>query len=163
MKVDIYTDGASRGNPGPGGFGVVMMSSKGHRKEISGGFRLTTNNRMELLSVIVALESLKQADAEVTVFSDSKYVVDAINKGWVYNWQRKGFKDKKNPDLWRRFLALRKPSNLRFEWVKGHDGHEHNERCDVLAVKAALQKDLPPDVGYETSVHGSADGLFGAK
>lgn len=163
MKIDIYTDGASRGNPGPGGYGVVMLSSRGHRKEISEGFRLTTNNRMELLSVIVALEALKQTEAEVTVFSDSKYVVDAINKGWVYNWQRKGFKDKKNPDLWRRFLALSKPARLRFEWVKGHAGHEHNERCDALAVKAALQKDLPPDVGYETAVHGGVGGLFGKK
>lgn len=155
MKVAVYTDGASRGNPGPGGYGVVMMSEKGHVKEISAGFRRTTNNRMELLSVIVALESIKNPDTtEVTVYSDSKYVVDAINKGWVQSWLRKGFKDKKNPDLWRRYLDVRKPKVLNFVWVKGHDGNVHNERCDTLAVAAALKPNLPADNAYELSVSG---------
>ena len=159
MKVSIYTDGASRGNPGPGGYGVVMLSEKGHKKELAAGFRKTTNNRMELLSVIVALETIKDPSAEVTVYSDSKYVVDAINKGWVYNWVRKGFKDKKNPDLWRRFLELRKPEKLKFEWVKGHDGNKYNERCDRLAVSAALKKDLPADEGYE-NLSNAGNALF---
>lgn len=152
MKITIYTDGAARGNPGPGGYGIVMMSEAGHKKELSAGYRHTTNNRMELLSVIVALETIKDPNtADVTVVSDSKYVVDAITKGWVQNWARKGFKDKKNPDLWRRFLAIKKPARLNFQWVKGHAGNKYNERCDELAVAAALQKDLPADVGYEQS------------
>jgi ribonuclease HI len=152
MKVEIYTDGAARGNPGPGGYGIVMMSEKGHVKELSAGYRHTTNNRMELLSVIVALETIKNPDdVEVTVYSDSKYVVDAITKRWVYNWAAKGFKDKKNPDLWMRYLQLKKPRNLNFQWVKGHDGNTYNERCDRLAVAASLAKDLPPDLAYEES------------
>lgn len=146
-KVTIYTDGASRGNPGPGGYGVVMMAGQ-HRKEISEGFVKTTNNRMELLSVIVALESLKGADHEVTIFSDSKYVVDAVEKGWVFGWQKKGFKGKKNPDLWQRFLRIYPKHKVRFQWVRGHDGNVHNERCDELAVAAALGGGLKVDAGF---------------
>lgn len=159
LKVAIYTDGSSRGNPGPGGYGIVLLSDRGHKKEVSEGFRKTTNNRMELLSVIVALEMLKPGADDVIIFSDSKYVVDAVNKGWVYNWVKKGFKGKKNPDLWKRFLAAPKPANLRFEWVKGHDGNKYNERCDRLAVAAAMKKNLPPDVGYE-NLSDEAEGMF---
>lgn len=146
-NVTIYTDGSSRGNPGPGGYGVVMMSGK-HRKELSAGFKRTTNNRMELLSVIVALESLKGGGHNVRVYSDSKYVVDAVEKGWVFNWQKKAFKGKKNPDLWRRFLAIYPRSRVIFTWVKGHDGNALNERCDELAVEAALGTGLKDDIGY---------------
>ena len=147
-RVYIYTDGACRGNPGPGGFGIVMESSK-LKKEFAGGFRKTTNNRMELLAVIVALEQIKTTEVLITVISDSKYVVDAINEGWVFNWVRKGFVGKKNPDLWKRLLPLNKKFNPKYVWVKGHNDHPQNERCDVLAVRAALGKNLPVDVGYE--------------
>jgi len=146
-KILVYTDGASRGNPGPGGYGVVMLFGK-HRKEISEGFALTTNNRMELLSVIVALESVKKEGYEIEIFSDSKYVVDAIEKGWVFTWNKKNFKEKANPDLWRRFLKIYPKHKVKFTWVKGHAGNIENERCDQLAVEAALQRNLPPDVGY---------------
>lgn len=149
MKINIYTDGSSLGNPGPGGFGVVMTTDKGHYKEISMGFRRTTNNRMELLSVITALEMLKAPSKNVTIFSDSKYVVDAIEKGWLRSWEKKNFDKKKNPDLWRRFLRAVKPHSVKFQWIKGHAGHEQNERCDRLAVAAASQPNLPPDTGYE--------------
>lgn len=128
----------------------MMMSEAGHRREISEGFRLTTNNRMELLSVIVALESLKRPEStDVVVFSDSKYVVDAIEKAWVNKWERTGFKNKKNPDLWRRYLDLQKPRSLQFKWVKGHDGNVHNERCDRLAVEASKKESLLVDAEYE--------------
>ncbi len=149
MDIAVYTDGSSRGNPGPGGYGVVLISKSGHYKEISAGFRKTTNNRMELLSVIVALESLKKQGNEVCVFSDSKYVVDAIEKGWLKNWERKGFAKTKNPDLWRRYLRIAPTQNVKFEWVKGHAGNKYNERCDLLAVKAATGKDLKIDEEYE--------------
>ncbi len=151
MKVVIYTDGSSRGNPGPGGYGVVLLSEKGHYKEISEGFRKTTNNRMELLSVIVGLESIKKEGTEVTIFSDSKYVVDAVEKGWVFGWEKKGFSKKKNPDLWKRFLRIYRKHKVKLDWVKGHAGNKYNEKCDELAVKAALQSNLPPDRGYESS------------
>lgn len=151
MKIAIYTDGAASGNPGPGGFGAVLISAQGHYKELSEGFRLTTNNRMELLSVIVALESLKKPCDAVTVFSDSKYVVDSVEKGWVYNWVKKGFKGKKNADLWRRFLAVSKLHKVSFEWVKGHAGNKYNEICDKLAVQASKKKTLLIDSGYEKS------------
>ncbi len=147
-KITIYTDGAAKGNPGNGGYGVVMMSGK-HRKELSEGFRLTTNNRMELLSVIVALESIKTASADVAVFSDSKYVVDSVEKGWVFGWQKKGFKGKKNVDLWKRFLVIYPKHSVKFNWVKGHAGNVFNERCDELAVDAAEGTDLLVDQGYE--------------
>ncbi len=149
MKINIYTDGSALGNPGPGGYGIVMATDKGHYKEVSEGFRHTTNNRMELLSVIIALEMLKQPSDNVTVFSDSKYVVDAVEKGWVLNWQKKQFTNRKNPDLWIRYLKASKPHKVRFQWVKGHAGHVQNERCDRLAVAAASQPNLPPDQGYE--------------
>ena len=147
-KITIYTDGAAKGNPGNGGYGVVMMSGK-HRKELSEGFRMTTNNRMELLSVIVALESIKNAPADVEVFSDSKYVVDSVEKGWVFGWQKKGFKGKKNIDLWKRFLLIYPKHQVKFHWVKGHAGNVFNERCDELAVEAAEGSDLLIDKGYE--------------
>ncbi|MBL4593989.1 MAG: ribonuclease HI [Flavobacteriales bacterium] len=147
-KITIYTDGAAKGNPGNGGYGVVMMSGK-HRKELSEGFRLTTNNRMELLSVIVALESIKNAPADVAVFSDSKYVVDSVEKGWVFGWQKKGFKGKKNIDLWKRFLLIYPKHKVKFNWVKGHAGNVFNERCDELAVDAAEGNNLLIDEGYE--------------
>lgn len=154
MKIAIYTDGASSGNPGPGGFGIVLISAAGHYKEISAGYRKTTNNRMELLAVIVALESLKKPCDAVTVFSDSKYVIDSVEKGWVFNWIRKGFKGKKNADLWRRFLKIYQVHKVSFEWVKGHAGNKYNEICDKLAVNAAKKKNLLVDEGYESSLKG---------
>ena len=153
--VTIYTDGAASGNPGPGGYGVVMEAGK-HRKELWGGFRMTTNNRMELLSVIEGLEALKNPGTQDTVVSDSKYVVDAVEQGWVFGWEKKGFAKKKNPDLWKRFLVIYRKHKVKFQWVRGHNGHPQNELCDQLAVAASQQPDLPPDEGYE-----SADaGLF---
>ncbi len=146
--ITIYTDGAARGNPGPGGYGVVLLSGK-HRKELSEGFRLTTNNRMELLAVIKALEALKIPGSNVTIYTDSRYVADAVNKGWVFQWERKGFKKKKNPDLWKRFLELYRKHKVRLVWVKGHNNLKENERCDQLAVEASMGEDLPPDEGYE--------------
>ncbi len=137
MSIQIYTDGSAKGNPGPGGFGAVLLSNDGHRKEIAKGFRMTTNNRMELLSVIVALETLKSRPLDVTVYSDSKYVVDAVEKKWVFNWEKKYFDKKKNPDLWKRFLDIYRKHNVRFIWVKGHANNVENERCDKLAVAAA--------------------------
>lgn len=147
-KITIYTDGASRGNPGPGGYGIVLISGK-YRKELTQGFRKTTNNRMELLAVIVALEQLKFENSEVTIYSDSKYVVDAVEKKWVFGWLKKKFKDKKNPDLWLRFLPLYKKHKVRFVWIKGHNENKENERCDALAVHAAQQPNLPADIFYE--------------
>lgn len=147
-KITIYTDGAAKGNPGNGGYGVVMMSGK-HKKELSEGFRNTTNNRMELLSVIVALEQIKVANSVVEIFSDSKYVVDSVEKGWVFGWQKKGFKGKKNIDLWQRFLKIYPKHQVKFNWVKGHAGNIYNERCDVLAVAAAESSNLLIDEGYE--------------
>ena len=146
--IEIYTDGSSRGNPGPGGYGTVMIY-KQHRKELSQGFRRTTNNRMELLAVIVGIEAVKGEKQNVLVTSDSKYVVDSIEKKWVFGWQKKGFKDKKNPDLWRRFLAIYPKHNVKFKWVKGHAGHVENERCDVLAVESATGTNLLIDEEFE--------------
>jgi len=146
-KITIYTDGAAKGNPGNGGYGAVLMSGN-HKKELSEGFRLTTNNRMELLSVIVALEAIKN-HAEVQIFSDSKYVVDSVEKGWVFGWQKKGFKGKKNIDLWKRFLLIYPKHKVKFNWVKGHAGNLYNERCDTLAVEAAEGDNLLVDEGYE--------------
>lgn len=150
VKITIYTDGAAKGNPGNGGYGVVMMSGS-HKKELSEGFRNTTNNRMELLSVIVALEQIKVPNAEVAIFSDSKYVVDSVEKGWVFGWQKKGFKGKKNIDLWKRFLKIYPKHKVKFNWVKGHAGNLYNERCDELAVEAAEGSTLLVDEGYENS------------
>lgn len=146
--VHIYTDGAASGNPGPGGFGIVMLC--GHlRKEMSRGYRLTTNNRMELLSVIIALEHLKRKQTDVTVFSDSKYVVDAINQGWLQNWIAKDFKNVKNVDLWKRFIPAYKRHTVKFVWVKGHADNPENNRCDELAVAAYKNGNLLVDEGYE--------------
>lgn len=149
MKITIYTDGASRGNPGPGGYGTVMLAGP-YRKEMSEGFRKTTNNRMELLAVIKGLEALKKEGSEVLVYSDSKYVVDAVTKGWVWGWIKKGFKGKKNEDLWRRFLDIYQKHKVELKWVKGHAGNAENERCDQLAVQAATMPGLPADKGYES-------------
>ena len=151
MNITVYTDGAAKGNPGPGGYGVVMMAGK-HRKELSAGFQLTTNNRMELLSVIVALESMKKPNSEITIYSDSKYVVDSVEKGWVFGWEKKNFKGKKNPDLWKRFLLIYPKHKVKFQWVKGHAGNTFNERCDELAVQAAEGYELEVDSGYEDSI-----------
>lgn len=145
--IKIYTDGASRGNPGPGGYGAVMISGP-HRKELSQGFRCTTNNRMELLSVIVALETLKNEGQQVTIYSDSKYVVDAVEKGWVFGWEKVNFKKKMNPDLWQRFLKIYRKHKVKFVWVKGHASNVENNRCDELAVAAALGGELIEDIGY---------------
>lgn len=134
--IVIYTDGSSRGNPGPGGYGTVMKYNE-HRKEISQGYRKTTNNRMELLAVIVGLESIKVEQAKVKVYSDSKYVIDSVDKGWLWGWIKKGFKGKKNKDLWIRFADIYKKHHVSFQWVKGHAGIDENERCDQLAVDAA--------------------------
>lgn len=155
--IEIFTDGSAKGNPGRGGYGIVMRY-KGNTKEFSQGFRHTTNNRMELLAVIVALEQLKTKDLPVKIYSDSKYVIDSITKGWIFSWQQKGFKDKKNPDLWKRYLKLHPQFNLQFEWVRGHNGHPENERCDQLAVAASDRNDLLVDEVYE--LEGKAQGLF---
>ncbi|MEN8247570.1 MAG: ribonuclease HI [Bacteroidota bacterium] len=145
--IIIYTDGAAKGNPGPGGYGTVLIFGK-HRKELSQGYKITTNNRMELLAVIVGLETLTSTKYPVNIYSDSKYVVDAINKGWLRTWQKTGFKKKKNVDLWQRFIPLQKKFNLTFNWVKGHSGHPENERCDRLAVEAAEGSGLLVDEGF---------------
>ena len=147
-EVIMYTDGAATGNPGPGGYGVVLISGS-HRKELSAGFKLTTNNRMELLAVIVGLEALKLDGNNVTIYSDSRYVVDSITKRWVYDWVKKGFKDKKNPDLWMRFLKVAEHQNIKMIWVKGHASIPENERCDQLATTAARMKNLLIDHYYE--------------
>lgn len=145
--VTIYTDGAAQGNPGRGGYGVVLLSGP-HRKELSAGYRLTTNNRMELLAACVALEALKFDGTEVTLYSDSKYVVDAVNQRWLFGWERKGFAGKKNPDLWMRFLRVYRRHKVRFVWVKGHASTAENNRCDELAVAAANGGNLLEDTGY---------------
>lgn len=146
-KVTVYTDGACSGNPGPGGYGVVLISGP-HRKELSGGFTLTTNNRMELLAAIVALESLKKPGTEVTLYTDSQYLVNAVNKGWLFNWEQKRFAKKKNPDLWIRFLEVFRKHRVKLIWVKGHNDNLENERCDTLAVTASKRTNLATDTGY---------------
>ena len=149
-KVHIYTDGAARGNPGPGGYGIVMeWVGKPYRKEFSYGYKLTTNNRMELLAVIVALKQLKNPGTPVKVFTDSKYVADAVNKGWVFGWEKKGFANRKNSDLWIEFLKEYRKHQVQFQWIKGHNDHPQNERCDALAVNASKRKNLPEDKGYK--------------
>ena len=159
MKITIYTDGSALGNPGPGGYGIVLLAGK-HRKEVSQGFRKTTNNRMELLAVIVALEMLKKEGNDVTIYSDSKYVVDAVEKRWVFGWVKKGFKGKKNPDLWKRFLVIYPKQNVKFSWVKGHANILENEVCDQLAVAAANQNNLLVDHGYENQPTGGDTQIF---
>ena len=149
-QVHIYTDGAARGNPGPGGYGIVMeWVGKPYRKEFSQGFKHTTNNRMELLAVIEALRKLKNPNTQVLVFTDSKYVVDSVQKEWVFNWEKKGFKEKKNPDLWIQFLKEYRKHQVQFKWIRGHNNHVQNERCDVLAVEASKAPRLKIDEGFE--------------
>lgn len=147
--IELFTDGASRGNPGPGGYGIILRSGN-HYKELSQGFLKTTNNRMELLAVITGLEALKKDGQTVLVYSDSKYVVDAVEKGWLRSWLRSGFKGKKNADLWKRFNSVYAKHKVRFKWIRGHDGHPENERCDELAVAAATTSPLLRDKGFET-------------
>lgn len=149
--IKIYTDGAAKGNPGRGGYGVVMLADvngKAHRKELSEGFVNTTNNRMELLAVIKGLEALRKPGSKVTIYSDSRYVVDSVEKGWLHGWVKKGFKNKKNVDLWRKFLPLYRQHEVKMVWVKGHAGLEENERCDQLAVMAAESGNLREDEGF---------------
>lgn len=145
--IQIYTDGACSGNPGPGGFATILRCGD-YEKEISAGYAVTTNNRMELLAVITGLEAIRWEHAQVTIWSDSSYVVDAVEKGWVFSWEQKGFKKKANPDLWTRFLSAYRRHDVRFVWIRGHNGHPENERCDRLAVAASQGKDLLEDTGY---------------
>jgi ribonuclease HI len=145
----MYTDGASRGNPGPGGYGTILMW-KGNTKELSGGFRRTTNNRMELMAVIVGLEALKKEGTNLKIYSDSQYVVNTVEKGWLKNWIANNFKGgKKNKDLWLRYDELAAKHHIRFHWVRGHDSNPHNNRCDELATMAADGQQLSEDEGYE--------------
>jgi ribonuclease HI len=146
-EITIYTDGAASGNPGPGGYGTVLIYGK-HRLEKSEGFRLTTNNRMELLAVIIGLESLKIPGTSVVIYTDSRYVADSVEKGWVFRWESKAFKKKKNPDLWIRFLKVYRQHKVRFVWIKGHASNPENEVCDRLAVEAYKKNNLLEDVGY---------------
>jgi len=148
--IELYTDGAASGNPGPGGFGLVLKFGK-FRKEISGGYRLTTNNRMELLAVIIGLESITNKDIPVKIYSDSKYVVDAINLKWVFGWKLKGFEKKANPDLWQRLLRVYNKDKHEFIWVKGHADNKENNRCDELAVGAYKKPGLLIDDAYEAN------------
>lgn len=158
LKINIYTDGACSGNPGRGGYGIVMkVPEKNYEKRYSQGFRRTTNNRMELLAVIVALEKLKSTENDIHIYTDSKYVSDAINQKWILGWIRKGFKNVKNPDLWQRLIPLLKAHNPAFHWVKGHAGHLENEICDQLAVRAAQTEPLLIDTFFEQQ----SSGLFG--
>ncbi len=148
--IEIFTDGSAKGNPGNGGYGVYLRFGN-KVKELSQGYRLTTNNRMELLAVVVALESLKTNEYRIRITSDSKYVIDAITKGWLNGWLKKNFSGKKNEDLWRRYLAIARNFQIEFNWVRGHNGHYENERCDFLAVKAAESSHLMVDEFYEKS------------
>ncbi len=149
--IEIFTDGSSRGNPGPGGYGIVLIY-KNKRKELSQGYELTTNNRMELMAVIKALESVKIDTIDILVYSDSKYVVESVEKGWIWNWEKNNFKKKLNSDLWKIFIPLYKKFNVKFKWVKGHAGNTENERCDILANKAQ-EKKLIVDFGYVSSTN----------
>lgn len=146
--IRIFTDGAAQGNPGPGGYGTILKFNS-HVKELSEGFRLTTNNRMELMAVIIGLEAIKKEGIAVTIYSDSKYVVDSVEKGWIWTWQKKNFAKKKNPDLWQRYIPLHQKFKPKFVWIKGHAGHPENERCDQLAVQAAEGYNLLSDNWYE--------------
>lgn len=148
--IKVYTDGAAQGNPGPGGYGVILKHNN-HYKEISEGYRLTTNNRMELLAVIASLEAIRKEGIPITIYSDSEYVINAITKGWLWTWEKTNFKKKANPDLWQRYIPLHRKFNPRYVWVKGHAGHPENERCDQLAVAAANRPGLLIDEAYESS------------
>jgi len=156
-KVIVHTDGACSGNPGKGGYGLILQYGNS-KKEESEGYELTTNNRMELLAVIRSLELLTRDNCDVVIYSDSKYVVNAVEKGWVFGWVKKNFKGKKNPDLWKRFLNVYKKHTVKFEWVKGHAGNEMNERADILATKALTKEILKEDTGYTPEL--SQDDLF---
>ena len=148
-NVIIYTDGASRGNPGPGGYGTILLSGT-HKKELSQGYKRTTNNRMELMAVIAGLEALKKDGLQIVIYSDSKYVVDSVEKGWLNTWIATDFKGgKKNKDLWLRFYHLAKMQFIRFVWVKGHADNQHNNRCDQLATEAADHGVLIEDEGFD--------------
>ncbi|MET3730616.1 ribonuclease HI [Moheibacter stercoris] len=160
MAIIAYTDGSSLGNPGPGGYATILLETELKiKKEFSQGYRLTTNNRMELLAVIVALEKLKNPKTTITIYTDSKYVCDSVEKKWVMGWEKKGFKGKKNEDLWRRFLILYRKHHVSFQWVKGHAGNEFNERADELAVAAANSKDLLIDSFFEKQQE-QEEGMF---
>lgn len=150
--ITIFTDGAAIGNPGPGGYGVILRYGD-KEKEFSGGYQFTTNNRMELMAVIVGLEAIKTSPWEVVIVSDSRYVVDAVSKGWLRRWKKKGFKKKKNRDLWERYLRVADKHDVTFRWVKGHAGHSENERCDQLAVAASMKDDLPKDHVFEETMN----------
>ena len=147
-KIIIYTDGSAKGNPGPGGYGIVMKYGN-YRKELSQGYKLTTNNRMELLAVIVALETLKFKNSEVVIYTDSKYVADAVEKQWVFQWEKQNFKKKKNIDLWKRFLIVYREHKVSFVWIKGHAENKENIICDELAQNAADNNNLLTDEIYE--------------
>jgi ribonuclease HI len=160
--IKIYTDGSSLGNPGPGGYGVVLKYN-GHVKELSGGFRKTTNNRMEIFAIITALNALKQP-SRVTLYTDSQYIVNAVNKRWVHKWRAQGWKRNKreralNVDLWQRLLPLLESHEVEIVWLRGHAGNPDNERCDRLAKQAAVEDNLPPDTAYENP-HNIQPGLF---
>jgi ribonuclease HI len=158
LKIDIFTDGACSGNPGKGGYGILMrVVENNFEKKFSQGFRKTTNNRMELLAVIVALENMKSNGHEIHIYTDSKYVADAINEKWIFGWVKKGFAKVKNPDLWKRFYALYKTHQPHFHWIKGHNGHPENEICDQLAVVASQKENLEIDTYYENP---TPEGLF---
>ncbi|MBL6610805.1 MAG: ribonuclease HI [Flavobacteriaceae bacterium] len=152
MQINLYTDGAARGNPGPGGYGIVLeYPEKNYRKEFAEGFKHTTNNRMELRAVIEGLKKLKTTDLQVTVYTDSRYVADAVEKKWVFGWERKQFKDRKNADLWKELLEQIRTHSVKFVWIKGHNNHPQNERCDALAVAASKQQQLKEDIGFTES------------
>lgn len=152
MQINLYTDGAARGNPGPGGYGIVLeYPEKNYRKEFAEGFKHTTNNRMELRAVIEGLKKLKTTDLQVTVYTDSRYVADAVEKKWVFGWERKQFKDRKNADLWKELLEQIRKHSVKFVWIKGHNNHAQNERCDALAVAASKQQQLKEDIGFTES------------
>ena len=150
-KIKIYTDGSSIGNPGPGGYRIILYW-EGKIRELTGGYRKTTNNRMELLAVIIGLESLRYKPSNVTIFSDSKYVIDSIEKKWVFNWEKKNFKGKKNHDLWKRLLEIYREHEIKFRWIKGHNNHPQNERCDFLALQSAKGSSLSIDEFYEKNI-----------
>ena len=150
MIINIYTDGSSKGNPGKGGYGVIIEASN-KKLELSQGYKLTTNNRMELLAVIIGLEAIKKNNQKIIITSDSKYVIDSVEKGWVFNWEKNGFKKKKNPDLWKRFLEVYRKHEIKFKWIRGHSGHTQNEQCDQLAVDASDNLDLHVDEYFENT------------